>query len=52
MSYNKQNTSKAKKAVGRTSNAKAASKEETVELNRQIENYIDFKLDQVVAKEV
>jgi len=52
MSYKKQNTSTAKKAVGRTSNAKAASKEDTAELTRQIENYIDYKLDEVVAKEV
>jgi len=43
MSYKKQNISTGK-AVGRTSNAKAASKEDT-ELSRQIESYIDFKLD-------
>tara|TARA_B110000285_G_C14782703_1_gene449307 strand:- start:486 stop:605 length:120 start_codon:yes stop_codon:yes gene_type:complete len=39
--------------VGRTSNAaKAASKEDTAELTRQIESYIDHKLDAVVTKEV
>jgi len=44
MSYRKQNISTAKKAVGSTPKAKAASKEEA-ELSRQIESYIDFKLD-------
>jgi hypothetical protein len=52
MSYKKQNISTGKKAIGRTPNAKAASKEDTAELTRQIENYIDYKLDQVVTKEV
>ena len=44
MSYKKQNISTAKKAVGSTPKAKAASKEDA-ELSRQIESYIDFKLD-------